>query len=1418
MTQLIDLGKLRFHFAGEWNSATTYESNDIVKYGGNVYVYTHALKTAGNLPTDTDHWALMVEGFKFSGVFSTSTNYHIGDGVAHGGKVYVCIKDCTNQTPPNTTFWSQFADGIQYEGTYSNTKGYQKNDVVTLGGSAYIAKVDTTGNNPTDATYWDKFVEGVSAQSVYNNGTAYNVGDLVAYGSNIYRCSQNTTGHIPTNATYWTPFMYGFANKGVWSSGASYKIGEYVTYGGSLYQALADNSNANPSTSTANWSKVTYGFRAVGEWGAATQYITDDVVSYGGNTYIALLPHASTVFATDLAANKWQKFNGGIRYRGVWDVEATYLKDDVVQSGTSTYICIASTVVGGVAPFLGPNAGFQMFAAGAEGFIARSGDQMEGALLVRSNPSLYNEVINKGYVDDFKNIWSNITSAVRLYGGIIENNGDGTVRVAAGGGLWKKEASSVEGVPSGECEPMQLNTAQGGKVFFNTWNAVQNVELTNNAYNYLFVVWDHTIDNGDGTFGNTKVIASTNFYLQDWQNDPAYASFKAAHPELTNLPSRRGAMLHAFTIGRVYKMDNEITIRVCGTNGWNFNKRVQLFGEEFFPVIRARGLDIQPIAGTLQFNVTEGVMWAEMVNRFTVQAFRMDHGDTFTAWYQHTAEEYAGNLAAIQAEYPTGIPNRKYDILHSVADSKYYRYQNGAWSEVLDYVQSKVNVSDTFADLAALQATHPTGYMNNPAVHDYVLLQLQASDAFYKYDGTRSAGDRWVLYTGSRSNYIVMHFIGNVESMNATHPNGFTNVVNAIVPTADGKYYEYSGVAGSAGWRHVQGYVNRNGWMRFYNQSAVDPNRYNDAQNDRLLDIPSGKYGVAWIYMVHDNSCHVVYGQGSYTSEEAKQAALPAPLPGLLSAYSTLVGKMTFAHGGTAFENAESPFLEKFISSGVALHNDLAGLDGGSSQQSKYYHLDEQKYNFVGNLYANGDAIIGSTAEAFSTTQNINIPFRASLVNGGANVDWSATGLPSGATITASGMTAVVSSSSPVSAGTYNIVIKVASGSLLISKAVSLVVAAEIPLFTYAIPYSVQPSTSVTLNLAKATAASGTVTHTLLSGSLPSWATLNSNGTITGTTPAQSTTPVTYTFTVRATNGSYTRDKTITWDHVYYAVQGQARYASVGTYSWVAPVGVTEVSVVAIGGGGGGSTQWANPAGGGGGLGWKNNIQVTPGKSYTVVVGAGGSPASNTTNNSSSMGKNSYFIDTSTVCGFGAGQGGSGSNSQGANSGQAYYGGGFTGDGGGRGGDAASYQGGGGAGGYSGYGGYGNTYNGAQSGSGAANGGYYYSSTYGTGGGGGVELYGQGSTGYRFFSPWSGYSSNYGGGEGGSGGSNGGYGETPWSSSSSYNYGGTFGGGCSGPGTSYGGGSGGQGGLRIIWGPGRAFPSTNTSDVTTQSL
>lgn len=285
----------------------------------------------------------------------------------------------------------------------------------------------------------------------------------------------------------------------------------------------------------------------------------------------------------------------------------------------------------------------------------------------------------------------------------------------------------------------------------------------------------------------------------------------------------------------------------------------------------------------------------------------------------------------------------------------------------------------------------------------------------------------------------------------------------------------------------------------------------------------------------------------------------------------------------------------------------------------------------------------------------------------------------------------------------------------------------------------------------------------------------------------------------------------------YTAPSGQQVYTSPGTYSWICPENVFSVSVVCVGAGGGGYDSWAGACGSGGGLGWKNNISVTPGQTYTVVVGQSGYSSPDYGGGSVTLGGNSYFTNLTTVAGYGGGNASFGTNSSGPNANG--YGGGYVGDGGGAGGQSTSYNGGGGAGGYTGRGG-----NGQETWNGTVNGGYggsYYSSTYGTGAGGGVGL--NGITGYpspgnAFYNPWNGYNNNPSNGSGGTGahgGSNGFYGENPFSStgqSSNNLQGGTYGGGGGGPGTSWpsAAGNGGTGGVRIIWGTSRSYPNNAT--------
>ena len=101
MATIIDLGKIRFEYQGVYSGSTTYEWNDVVKYGGNLYVYKYGTATSGNVPTNTTYWDMMMEGFNFEGVYDPATTYNIGDGFSYGGIVYiVTANSVSGQTLP----------------------------------------------------------------------------------------------------------------------------------------------------------------------------------------------------------------------------------------------------------------------------------------------------------------------------------------------------------------------------------------------------------------------------------------------------------------------------------------------------------------------------------------------------------------------------------------------------------------------------------------------------------------------------------------------------------------------------------------------------------------------------------------------------------------------------------------------------------------------------------------------------------------------------------------------------------------------------------------------------------------------------------------------------------------------------------------------------------------------------------------------------------------------------------------------------------------------------------------------------------------------------------------------------------------------------------------------------------------------
>jgi hypothetical protein len=266
-----------------------------------------------------------------------------------------------------------------------------------------------------------------------------------------------------------------------------------------------------------------------------------------------------------------------------------------------------------------------------------------------------------------------------------------------------------------------------------------------------------------------------------------------------------------------------------------------------------------------------------------------------------------------------------------------------------------------------------------------------------------------------------------------------------------------------------------------------------------------------------------------------------------------------------------------------------------------------------------------------------------------------------------------------------------------------------------------------------------------------------------------------------------------------YAPPGGVSYvnSAPGTYYFVVPPGVTEISAVVIGGGGGGAggetgrDQGVN-GGAGGGLAYGTFV-VTPNEILTVVIGSGGTGGGTGTDGTAGTATTISRGATVLLSGGGGARGlerTTATVTGGASTGTERDGGGAGGNSGGNSADTGS--GGGGAGGYSAAGGAGGTTGAGSSSTGGGGGGGGATNSGQGYGGGGTGPYGAGTNGTG------GALNTVGASTGGSGGANG--------TRPNGGYPGGGGGGCDDD-TNGSGGNGANGTAYIIWGQGRSYPN-----------
>lgn len=1222
MTQIIDLGKLRFSFAGEFNNTTAYESNDIVKYGGNVYVYTYALKTASHLPTDTTYWALMVEGIKFKGTFDNAYAYKVGDAIAHGGKVYIAVIDVSGQTPPNTTYWSQFADGIQYEGVYATDAQYQKNDIVSYGSSGYIALQDASGKLPTNATYWAKLIEGVSVSGAWSAVTAYVPNDLVAYGANQYKSIANNTDQLPIDAT------------------------------GAL---------------NSNWILVTEGIRARGAWGTATEYFINDVVQHGGNSYICITRNASSVFDTDLELAKWVKFNGGIRWRDAWAAGTTYLKDDIVKDAVgSAYIATADHTA--TAEF-GTDVLFwdQFVIGGSDVLPAIAAGDLGRSLTVQTDGSGLD--------------WIGATESLNVY--FVAPHGVDTA--ASGKNVSTPFASlryACDNSPSGSTiyvrngtysEQLPITIPSNTSIIGDNQRSVviqpaaglSDDGLTNNNEATMFLMSDGSILNKMTFKGMTGWVPGST------ADDITTSTIKGVVVRLN--PASPVTHKSPYVLECSFIGSGGIGAIIDGNVHATGAKTMIFHG---YTVISDNGVG---------YWVKDGGK-AEIVSCFT-----------YYAYFGYTSSG-GGFIRALNGNnsYGTwGATARGFDAAETAITGTIVGEQ-----VPFTYGGGLINVGDTVSnDTGATAIVTNVQYSADKIyVKDRVGTFTGADTLTFTSGGTGTAlgsaeGQRGFVLVGSGFASLPkpgasISLAGDtyayvIQSTTGTWADASSEIVLLLSqekPTGSG-----AGTAITIRYKYSQIRLTGHDFLSIgtggtattnYPLEPIQPS----AQGNETDEAFPGRV----FYVSTDQDGNFRVGEYFKIDQATGTATLNANAFNLSGLSSLRLGSIGAQLGESINEFSSDGTLSG--NSNLAAPTEYAVktyVDGLIATTQTY--VTTQLSAVADNL----NSILGDT-DSISLNSSRPFPdtaFRASFTQGGATFSWSLTGTPpSNMSITEDGV--LTTNSSSIAAGSYSFSIEVVSGSVTVSKPITVLSDAAIPYFSsIAFPITIVPSTAYTINAATATSANAIV-YAVSTGTLPSGMSFDtSTGVLSGTAGARSTTPISYAFTVSATSSGYVVYKKFSGSFHFITVQGQSLFGTntaTGTFTWIAPTGVTSVSVVAVGAGGNGPKGYNSSASGGagGGLGWKNDIAVTPGQSYTVVVGAAG--ASHTYAATGLMGGNSYFNSLSTVAGYGGGHRSLG------NSGGPYSsitGGGWVGTGGGTGGEAQkTYTGGGGAGGYAGSG------------------------------------------------------------------------------------------------------------------------------------
>jgi hypothetical protein len=349
------LGRIRFVWKDQWSSATVYYVDDVIRFGGKTFICREGHTSNTDFYTDLNFvpskWEQMSDGQAWNNDWSINTDYVVNDIVRYGGILYIANTPHTSSATidlgleDDLAKWDLYLEGLDWKGNWTIETRYKRNDLVKYGGYTYVCNephvsAETVADGlELDQAKWDVFNAGIDYKGDWSASFRYKENDVVKRGANLWIATQehtSTSDFVADVSQFWETFVEGFEFEDDWNDSTVYQPGDVVRYGGNQYVSLTNHSNENPVTSTSNWSLFSEGLRYEGDWNNTTEYKIGSVVSVNGFSFLAVSDNLNSI----PPSVNWAQLNSGVAWQGEWIDTAEYRLGDIVRQNTNAYFCV----------------------------------------------------------------------------------------------------------------------------------------------------------------------------------------------------------------------------------------------------------------------------------------------------------------------------------------------------------------------------------------------------------------------------------------------------------------------------------------------------------------------------------------------------------------------------------------------------------------------------------------------------------------------------------------------------------------------------------------------------------------------------------------------------------------------------------------------------------------------------------------------------------------------------------------------------------------------------------------------------------------------------------------------------------------------------------------------------------------------